>query len=260
MPLISVDNAYLAFGLTPLLDHVNFQLDSGERVGLIGRNGCGKSSMLKVLGGHTKLDDGKCWVSPTTRLAYVPQEPVFGDEHTIFEAVAEGLGHLQSVLLQYHALSHAISNQNEDTETLLAKLQLLQNYLEAHDGWQTQSRIENILSRLSLPADTPVSELSGGWKKRVALGRALVMTPDILLLDEPTNHLDFAAIEWLENLLLDFNGAVLFITHDRRFLDKLATRIIELDRGHLSEFKGNFTAYQTAKTDLLANEATFATR
>ena len=254
MPHITLDQACLAYGLTPLLDHADFQLDPGERVGLIGRNGTGKSSLLKVLAGVSKLDDGKLWLAPSMRLAYVPQEPPLDPEHTIFEAVAEGLGALKSLLTEYHAVSHAIAEPGADTAVLLSQMQTLQHALEAQDGWAVQARVESVLSRLSLPADTAVATLSGGWRKRVALARALVAEPDVLLLDEPTNHLDFAAIEWLENLLLDFHGALLFITHDRRFLDRLATRIVELDRGHMTEFKGNFTAYQAKKAELLEVE------
>ena len=247
MPLITLNNASLAYGLTPLLDHVDFQLDAGERVGLIGRNGTGKSSLLKVLTSVSKLDDGKLWTSPGMRLAYVPQEPPLDPDHTIFEAVAEGLGPLKDVLTQYHAVSHALAEPDADTDALLAQMETLQHALEAQNGWQVQARVETVLTRLTLPADTMVSTLSGGWRKRVALARALVAEPDVLLLDEPTNHLDFAAIEWLENLLLDYNGALLFITHDRR--------IVELDRGHITEFKGNFTAYLVKKEELLAIES-----
>lgn len=254
MPLITLDEACLAYGLTPLLDHVQFLLDPGERVGLIGRNGAGKSSMLKALAGSIKLDDGSVWRAPSMRLAYVPQEPPLDDTHTVLEAVAEGLGALRQVLMDYHHVSVELSHAHADTDALLERMQHLQHDLEAQNGWQAQSRIDTVISKLGLPADDKISSLSGGWKKRVALAQALVAEPDVLLLDEPTNHLDMEAIEWLEELILAFNGAVLFITHDRRFLDRLATRIVELDRGILTDFPGSYATYQTKKQELLAVE------
>jgi len=255
MPLITLENASLAYGHHALLDHVNFQLDPGERVGLIGRNGAGKSSLLKVIAGISKLDDGDFWKAPECEIAYVPQEPQLNPSHNVYEAVAEGLGDLQRLLVSYHQTAHAMSEASSDIDQLMLQLQELQHELEAKQGWQTQNRIESVLSRLRLDANQSVAELSGGWRKRVALAKALVKEPDILLLDEPTNHLDLASIEWLEDLLLGFNGSVLFITHDRRFLDKLATRITELDRGKLTDFKGNFSEYQTKKAELLSIEA-----
>lgn len=258
MPLITLDQASLAFGHHPLLDHANLQLDAGERVGLIGRNGAGKSSLLKAIAGETKLDDGSIWRAPSVRIVYVPQEPMLDPTHTVFEAVAEGLGELQKILVDYHAVTHDMGEPDADIDALMERMQQLQHELDARGGWQSQAKVETVLSRLNLDADAQVSKLSGGWRKRVALGRALVADPEVLLLDEPTNHLDLEAIEWLEELLLNFSGSVLFITHDRRFLDRLATRIVELDRGHLTEFIGNFTNYQAKKEELLAVEATHA--
>ncbi|HEU4708046.1 MAG TPA: ATP-binding cassette domain-containing protein [Methylophilaceae bacterium] len=260
MPLITLDQASLAFGHYPLLDHANLQLDAGERIGLIGRNGAGKSSLLKVIAGEMKLDDGSIWRAPSVRIVYVPQEPQLDPSHTVFEAVAEGLGALQKILVDYHAVTHRMAEPGAVIDILMQEMQRLQHELDAQDGWQTQAKVETVLSRLNLDADAQVANLSGGWRKRVALGRALVANPEVLLLDEPTNHLDLEAIEWLEELLLNFSGSVLFITHDRRFLDRLATRIVELDRGHLTEFVGNFSNYQVKKEELLAVEATHAAK
>lgn len=260
MPYITLDNACLAFGHHALLDHAAFQLDAGERVGLIGRNGAGKSSLLKAIAGTIKLDDGTVWRAPNVRVVYVPQEPELNATHTVFEAVAEGLGNLQQILVDYHQVTHDMGMPDADIDALMTKMQHLQHDLDVQNGWAAQSRVEAVLSRLNLDADALISTLSGGWRKRVALGRALVAEPEVLLLDEPTNHLDLSAIEWLEDLLLGFNGSVLFITHDRRFLDKLATRITELDRGNLTDFTGNFTAYQVKKEELLAVEETHAAK
>ena len=223
MPYITLNNACLAFGHHALLDYADFQLDAGERVGLIGRNGAGKSSLLKAIAGTIKLDDGTIWRAPNARIVYVPQEPELASDHTVFEAVAEGLGDLQQILVDYHQVTHDMGMPNADVEQLMEKMQGLQHDLDAQHGWAAQSRVEAVLSRLNLDADILISTLSGGWRKRVALARALVAEPEVLLLDEPTNHLDLSAIEWLEDLLLGFNGSVLFITHDRRFGQTLDT-------------------------------------
>ncbi len=260
MPFITLDNASLAFGHHALLDHAAFQLDAGERVGLIGRNGAGKSSLLKAIAGTIKLDEGTVWRAPNTRVVYVPQEPELDITHTVFEAVAEGLGSLQQTIIDYHQVTHDIGMPEADIDALMTKMQHLQHDLDTQNGWAAQSRVETVLSRLKLDADALVSTLSGGWRKRVALGRALVAEPEVLLLDEPTNHLDLEAIEWLEDLLLGFSGSVLFITHDRRFLDKLATRITELDRGILTDFVGNFSEYQIKKEELAAVEEVHAAK
>ena len=260
MPHITLDNASLAFGHHALLDKASFQLDPGERVGLIGRNGAGKSSLLKVIAGETKLDDGNVWRATSVRIVYVPQEPVLDPSHTVFEAVAEGLGAMQQILVDYHEVTHSMGAADADIDALMEKMQKLQHELDAKDGWGMQAKVETVLSKLSLNPDTPVASLSGGWRKRVALGRALVADPEVLLLDEPTNHLDLEAIQWLEELLLNFNGGVLFITHDRRFLNRLATRIVELDRGKLTDFVGNYENYLIKKEELLAVEATHAAK
>ena len=250
MPLLIVENAHLAYGHWPLLDGASFILDPGERVGLIGRNGAGKSSMLKAVAGVNKLDDGIIRIEAGAKMAFVSQEPVFDMEHTVYEAVAEGLGNVRQVLIDYHAALLTL----DDSEESLTHLMDLQQELEAQDGWRLDSLIASIMSHLDLPADTKIGALSGGWKKRVALARALVSEPQLLLLDEPTNHLDVSAIEWLEELLKNFAGSVLFITHDRRFLDNISTRIIELDRGNLTSFPGNFKSYEIKKQELIEQE------
>lgn len=255
MPLITLENASLAFGHYALLDHVNLQLDAGERIGLIGRNGSGKSSLLRAIAGEIKLDDGKLWYAPELKLVYVPQEPQFEVGSTVFQEVSKGVGNLSQALLEYHKISHALSESGENTQALLERLQDLQSMLEVQDGWRIQTRVDTVIDRLGLPADARIESLSGGVRKRVALARALVAMPDVLLLDEPTNHLDFFSIEWLEGLLKDFAGSVIFITHDRRFLDNVVTRIIELDRGRLENFPGNFAEYQQKKAELLEIEA-----
>jgi len=259
MPLLQLSQVSLAYGHVPLLDRVDLVVEPGERIGLIGRNGTGKSTLLKIIEGLAAADDGKVWRAPQLKLASVPQEPAFGAGQSVFEAVAEGLGKGTKLLVDYHAATHALAlhgGGHHATDTaLMERMQHLQEELDASDGWSLQHRIEATLSRLQLSEDDPVADLSGGLKKRVALARALVMAPDLLLLDEPTNHLDFTAIEWLEETLLGFPGSVLVVTHDRRFLDSVALRIVELDRGHLSAYPGNFSAYQKQKTEALETEA-----
>ena len=255
MPYLTLDKAALAYGHVALLDHVDFLLDEGERVGLIGRNGGGKSSMLKVLAAQATLDDGIVWRAPGVRICYVSQEPVLDADATVFDEVARGLGDLHQIITDYHHLSHQLAEPDADYETLLEAMQPLQTALEAQNGWAVQARIETAIQRLELNADVIVGTLSGGVRKRVALAQALVAEPDVLILDEPTNHLDFASIEWLEGLLNNFRGSVLFVTHDRRFLDNVTTRIVELDRGKLASFPGNFAAYLRVKEQMLADEA-----
>ena len=255
MPHLILADASLAFGHVPLLDHAEFQLEPGERVALIGRNGCGKSSLLRALAGQGALDDGNVWRQPGLRLGYVPQEPPFDPEHSVFEAVVAGMGEVSALLAEYHAVSHAMAISNDNHDALLDRLHHLQADLETRNAWSFEAQAERVIQRFSLDPDARIGTLSGGQKKRLALAQALAVTPDILLLDEPTNHLDIAAIEWLEDMLLASGVAMVFVTHDRRFLDRVATRIVELDRGRLQSFPGNFTDYVTRKEQMLHDES-----
>ena len=255
MPLISLDKVCLAFGHHQLLDRSDLQFDLGERIALIGRNGGGKSSLLRIIANEIKPDDGKVWRAPALKIAYVPQEPELDVTCTIFQEVSKGLGAVSQMLSDYDEVSNSLSSSEGDMEEHLFRLQELQSALDDQDGWRMQARVEAILLKLNLPTDALVESLSGGQKKRVALARALVLSPDVLLLDEPTNHLDFSSIEWLEKLLNDFSGSVIFVTHDRRFLDNVATRIVELDRGILTTFKCNFAEYIIKKAEFKEIEA-----
>jgi ATP-binding cassette subfamily F protein uup len=243
MALITLQDAQLAFGHVPLLDHTDFALEVQERVGLIGRNGTGKSSLLKILAGLEKPDDGVLQVQGGVRVAYVPQEPVLDMEHTIFEAASAGMAEAQALRDRYLS--------GDET----ADLDAIQSRLEALDGWNWEQRVEETLQRLHLDGSQRVGNLSGGQRKRVALAQALVSRPDVLLLDEPTNHLDMDSITWLEELLLAYRGSVITISHDRAFLDRVATRMVELDRGRLLSYPGNFAQYQTLKEEQLTQEA-----
>ncbi len=252
MAVISLSNAQLAFGHVALLDHAEFSLEAGERVGLIGRNGTGKSSLLKIIAGLARLDDGLLVLQQGLRIAYVEQEPQFDASSTVFDAVAGGVADLQQLLNDYDALSAQLGS-GDDT-ALMDRLHQVQAQLDVSDGWSLPNRVQTTLQRLNLDGLKQMDTLSGGMKKRVALARALVVAPDVLILDEPTNHLDFSSIAWLESLLREFSGSLLFITHDRSFLDNIATRIVELDRGRLQSYPGNFSAYQTRKAEQLAVE------
>ncbi|MFJ4371219.1 ATP-binding cassette domain-containing protein [Pseudomonas japonica] len=251
MSLLKFSDVCLAFGAMPLLDKVSWQIARGERVCIIGRNGTGKSSMLRLVKGDQKPDDGEIWRAPGLKIGELPQELPVADERTVFDVVAEGLQGVGRLLAEYHHLS-----QNIHSDADLEKLMHVQHDLEARDGWRLQQLVDSTLSRLQLPADKTLAELSGGWRRRVLLAQALVSEPDLLLLDEPTNHLDIGAIAWLEDALSGFNGAVLFITHDRSFLQNLATRILELDRGGLIDWNGDYASFLVHKEAELAAEET----
>jgi len=243
MALITLLGAHLAFGHVALLDGAEFALLDNERVGLIGRNGAGKSSLLRILAGLEQPDDGTLQLRTGLRTTYVAQEPDLAPTATVFESVAAGLSHATTLRERYLAAA-----EGED-------LDALQSQIEALGAWHWEQRVEETLHRLGLDATAVIGSLSGGTRKRVALAQALVAQPDVLLLDEPTNHLDLDAIEWLEQLLIDFRGSVVVITHDRAFLDRIATRIVELDRGQLRSYPGNFAQYQAQKEEQLAQEA-----
>ncbi|MCR5884293.1 ATP-binding cassette domain-containing protein [Rhizobacter sp. J219] len=243
MAVLSLTNAHLAYGHVALLDKAAFSLEAGERLGLIGRNGAGKSSLLKIIAGLEKPDDGLLQMTQGLRICYVPQEPVFDAQASVFDTVSEGVAEAKAVRQQYEEHAEGVD------------LDALQTRIEALDAWTWEQRVDTTLAQLHLDGTRVVGELSGGMKKRVALAQALVAVPDVLLLDEPTNHLDLDSIAWLEELLIGFKGSVMLITHDRAFLDNVATRILELDRGTIRSYPGNFSAYERTKEEQLASEA-----
>ncbi len=248
MPLYRLDNLYLAFGTHVLLDHVDFTIHRGQRIGLLGRNGAGKSTFLKLLKGDIAQDSGERWLRPNTRVAALDQELPAADDMTVYDMVASGLEDVGSLLQEYHHLAMKAD------EASLNRLAQVQEQIEAKDGWSLQQRVETIIENLQLPADRLMKELSGGWRRRVALARALVIEPDVLLLDEPTNHLDIPTIEWLEKQLNEFRGALVLITHDRAFLQKVANHIVELDRGHLRQWEGTYQGFLAFREQQLAAE------
>lgn len=254
MTVLRVQQAQLAFGREPILDHVDLVIEAGERLCLVGRNGAGKSTLLKAIAGDILLDDGVIQTVGDTVVARLPQDPPPNLEQSVYDYVAEALADTGDVLKKYHEVSLQLTNTPDDA-ALLSQLAHLQSQLEAVDGWQLQTRIEQTLTRLGLEENTSMATLSGGWLRRVALARALVVDPDLLLLDEPTNHLDIEMVRWLESVLLEFRGAVLFISHDRMFIRHLATRIIDLDRGQLTSFPGDYDSYLVKKQELLEVEA-----
>ena len=253
MALLNLSNAYLGFGDFPLLDHTELHIEPNERVCLVGRNGAGKSTLMKVLAGEVQLDDGKLIFEKDIIVTRLEQDPPRHIQETVFEYVAEGIAHLSDLLKQYHHISQQMLTNYSDE--LLAKLSQVQAQLEHNNGWQFENRIQDTLKLLEFDPDKKLCELSGGWVRRAALARALVADPDILLLDEPTNHLDVEAITWLEDLLLNFKGSIIFISHDRSFIRKMATRIVDLDRGKLVSYPGNYDLYLETKAEDLRVEA-----
>ncbi len=253
MALLELDAVALAFGQAPLLDGVTLRLDAGERVCLLGRNGAGKSTLLGIMTGELPPDRGRVWKSPAVRVARLAQEVPPGDRRAVFAVVADGLGALGTLAADYHAAAHEVAATGSDAS--IERLGTLQQELDRRNGWHLERRVEQVVERLGLPADDPVDTLSGGLRRRVLLAQALVSEPDVLLLDEPTNHLDIDAIEWLERFLLDYRGALLFVTHDRALLQSLATRIIELERGQLRSYPGRYDAYLAQKEAELDSEA-----
>jgi len=252
MLLLRIDNVSHAYGHVPLLTHVDFQVERGERVCLLGRNGAGKTTLLRVITGVALPDEGDIWRHDTLRIAHLEQEVPPDTEETIYEVVAAGLGELGALLTEYHQLTHEVG---AGERTSLQRMAKLQTRIDALGGWNIGQKVETVLTRLGLPADQRLASCSGGVRRQVMLARALVSDPDLLLLDEPTNHLDITAITWLEDFLRDYRGALIFVTHDRMLLKHLATRIVELDRGKLSSFPGDFDAYLSKKEELLEIEA-----
>ena len=256
MTLLTLDNVSLAYGHIPLLNKVNLQITSGERICLVGRNGTGKSTLFRVINSIAQPDEGELWHKDTLRISHLQQEVVAESDQTVFETVAAGLGNVGKLLTEYHNAAHHIEVTEDHALNTLSDLQ---HRIEVLDGWNINLKVETVLSRLSLPADKRIQECSGGIRRRVMLAQALVSDPDLLLLDEPTNHMDIASITWLEEYLLAFPGALMFITHDRTLLKHLSTRIIELDRGILTSYPGNYDHYRLKKEALLeAEEKTYS--
>lgn len=253
MALLSLTHAYLAYSDAPLLDYTDLHIDAGERVCLVGRNGAGKSTLMKVLSGEITLDDGQLQCESAVVVSRLPQDPPRHVKGSVFDYVAEGIADIADLLKNHHTLLQRIAKESNDA--LMSELAEVQAELDYVNGWQFENRINDVLQRLELKPETALCDLSGGWQRRAALARALVSNPDILLLDEPTNHLDINSISWLEQFLLEFSGSIVFISHDRAFIRKMATRIMDLDRGKLTSYPGNYDHYLQAKEDDLRMEA-----
>ena len=252
MSLINLTNAYLSFSDAPLLDHIDMSIEVNERVCLVGRNGAGKSTLLKVLNKEVPLDDGQIVYENNVVVSRLQQDPPRDVQGNVFDFVAEGLQEQAQLLKDYHELSHRV--EQEPSESNLAKLAKMQEQLDHQNGWQLENRIRNVISSLSLDSEAQLSSLSGGWLRKAALAKALVCQPTVLLLDEPTNHLDIDTIKWLEEFLKGFNGSIVFISHDRSFIRQMATRIIDLDRGKIASWSGNYDNYLLGKEEALRVE------
>ncbi|KOO08140.1 ABC transporter ATP-binding protein [Vibrio hepatarius] len=252
MALLTINNGLLAYGDHPLLDHADFALQENERVCLVGRNGAGKSTLMKVLAGEVHLDDGKLTVTQDVVVSRLEQDPPRNQEGTVFDYVAGGLAEIGHQLKIYQDQLDLIAV--DPSEQNINKLARIQEQLEHTGAWRFEDRIQNVLAALKLDGHTKLTDLSGGWQRKAALARALVRDPDVLLLDEPTNHLDVTTIEWLETFLKDFRGSIIFISHDRTFIKSMATRIVDLDRGKLASFPGNYDNYLVEKEEMLRVE------
>ena len=250
MPLLRLDKVSLNFGSHILLDEVDFQIAKGQRIGLLGRNGAGKTTLMKIIAGSMQPESGERWLRPGTSLAWLEQSLPEADQETVYDMVAGGLSEVGDLLKRFHHLSALGSG------TDMAELEQVQALLEAKQGWNLGQKVDTVIDQLKLPADEPMAQLSGGWRKRVALARALVREPELLLLDEPTNHLDIPAIEWLEQALKNYTGALLLVTHDRSFLENVANEIVEIDRGHLYQFEGSYQRFLRFREEQLAAEET----
>ena len=250
MPLLRLNKVSLNFGSHILLDEVDFQITKGQRIGLLGRNGAGKTTLMKIIAGSMQPESGERWLRPSTSLAWLEQSLPEADQETVYDMVAGGLSEIGDLLKRFHHLS-ALGG-----DTDMAALEQVQALLEAKQGWNLGQKVDTVIDQLKLPADEPMAQLSGGWRKRVALARALVREPELLLLDEPTNHLDIPAIEWLEQALKNYTGALLLVTHDRSFLENVANEIVEIDRGHLYQFEGSYQRFLRFREEQLAAEET----
>ncbi|MGB5833734.1 MAG: ATP-binding cassette domain-containing protein, partial [Thiohalocapsa sp.] len=257
MSLIALRSIFLSYGAPALLDAVDLDIEPGERVCLLGRNGTGKSTLLRIINGDLHTDGGERRVGQGVRVACLAQEAPAGGDETVLDVVSAGLGELGALVGEYYRISQRVGADSSTTTQAsdLDRLALIQHRLESEGGWEIEQRAERVISRLGLDAELRYATLSGGLRRRVMLAQALVTEPDLLLLDEPTNHLDIETIEWLEAFLLGFRGSLLFITHDRRFLRRLATRILELDRGRLTDWPGDYANYLRRREERLNAEA-----